>query len=302
MRILISGSSGWVGSELVPFLRAGEHSVTRLVRRPAHAGGKEIAWEPAEAKLDAAALEGFDAVVHLAGANLAAHRWTAAFKAQILESRAQGTRLLAAALAQLTQPPKVLVSASAVGFYGDCGDATLTEENPKGKGFLAEVCRVWETSTEPAARKGIRVVNLRMGVVLGRAGGALKKMLLPFQLGLGGVIGSGRQYMSWIALDDLLAVIVFAMTHDALRGAVNATAPHPVTNREFTKTLGSVLGRPTIFPMPAFVARLAFGEMADEMLLSSARVMPAKLLAAGFAFQFPTLNAALRQALGKRVQ
>jgi hypothetical protein len=298
MRILLTGSSGLIGSELVPFLRAGQHSVTRLVRRPAHAGGKEIAWNPAEAKLDPAALEGFDAVIHLAGATLAAQRWTADFKAQILESRAQGTRLLAEALAHLAQPPSVLVSASAVGFYGDGGDAVLTEESPNGRGFLAEVCRAWESATEPAARRSIRVVNLRMGVVLSRAGGALKKMLLPFRLGLGGVIGSGRQYMSWIALDDLLPVIVFVLTHDALRGPVNATAPHPVTNREFTKGLGSVLHRPTIFSMPAFAARLAFGEMADEMLLSSARVTPAKLLTAGFKFQFPLLDAALRQALG----
>ena len=199
----------------------------------------------------------------------------------------------------MAQPPKVLVGASAVGFYGDCGEEVLNEESPNGKGFLAEVCRAWESATEPAARKGIRVVNLRMGVVLSRAGGALKKMLLPFQLGLGGVIGSGRQYMSWIALDDLLAVILFVLTHDALRGPVNATAPNPVSNREFTKTLGRVLGRPTIFPMPAFAARLALGEMADEMLLSSARVTPAKLLAAGFAFKFSDLDAALRHALGK---
>lgn len=299
MNILLSGSTGLIGSSLVPFFRAGEHHVTRLVRRPAHPEAKEIAWDPAEGKLDAVALEGHDAVVHLSGENLGEGRWTAARKALIVESRMQSTRLLARTLAGLTHPPRVMVSASAVGFYGSRGDETLTEESSSGSGFLAELCRDWEAACQPAAAKGIRVVHLRSGVVLSAAGGALGKMVTPFKLGVGGVIGSGRQYMSWIALDDLLAVILFALAHNALRGPVNATAPNPVTNREFTKTLGRVLGRPTLFPVPAFAARLAFGEMADEMLLSSTRVLPAKLQSAGFPFHFPELESALRHVLGK---
>jgi len=299
MRILLTGSSGLIGSELVPFLRAREHSVTRLVRRPAQAGGEEIAWDPAEGKLDPAALEGFDAAIHLAGENLAGRRWTAAFKARILESRAKGTRLLAETLAGLAHAPQVLVSASAVGYYGDRGDETLNEASPSGSGFLAEVGRAWEAATEPAARKGIRVVNLRIGFVLSAAAGGLARMLRPFKMGLGGRIGSGRQYMSWIALDDLLGIALHAITQEALRGPVNATAPHPVTNQEFTRTLGRLLGRPTIFPLPAFAARLALGEMANELLLASQRVTPAKLLASGFAFRFPNLEPAIRHALGK---
>ena len=298
MRILLTGSSGLIGSALVVFLRAGGHAVTPLVRRPAQAE-KEIFWDPAAGKLDAAALEGFDAAVHLAGENLSARRWTASFKARILASRARGTHLLAEALARLNQPPRALLSASAVGYYGDAGDRALTEESPGGRGFLSEVCRAWEAATEPAAQKGIRIVNLRIGFVLSAAGGGLAKMLLPFQLGLGGRIGSGRQFMSWIALDDLVAAILFALTHDALRGPVNATAPNPVTNREFTRTLGRVLGRPTVFPMPALAARLALGEMADELLLAGQRTLPAKLQAAGFAFRFPALDPALRHALAK---
>ena len=299
MRILLTGSSGLIGSELVPFLRAAGHSVTRLVRRPAHPEAKEIAWDPAEGKLDPAALEGHDAVVNLSGENLGEGRWTAARKAQIVESRLKSTSLLATTLASLTHRPRVMVSASAVGVYGNRGDETLTEESNLGSGFLAELCRNWEAACQPAAEKGIRVVHLRSGVVLSPAGGALKKMLTPFKMGVGGVVGGGRQYMSWVALDDLLTVILFALEHDEVRGPVNAAAPNPVTNHEFTKTLGRVLGRPTLFPVPAFAARLAFGEMADEMLLSSARVLPAKLQSAGFTFQFPELESALRHVLGK---
>jgi uncharacterized protein (TIGR01777 family) len=299
VKILLSGSSGLIGSSLLPFFRAGEHHVTRLVRRPAHSEAREIAWDPAEGKLDPVALESHDAVVHLSGANLGEGRWTAARKALLVESRMKSTRLLAQTLASLTHPPRVMVSASAIGFYGNRGDETLTEESASGSGFLADLCRDWEAACQPAAAKGIRVVHLRTGMVLSPAGGALGKMLTPFKMGVGGVIGSGQQFMSWIALDELLAVILFALTHDVLRGPVNATAPNLVTNREFTKTLGRVLGRPTIFPMPAFAARLAFGEMADELLLSSGRVLPAKLQAAGYKFQFPDLEPALRHVLGK---
>ena len=299
MRILLAGSSGLIGSELLPFLRAAGHSVTRLVRRPAHPEAKEVAWDPAEGNLDPAALEGHDAVVNLSGENLGEGRWTVARKAQIVKSRLKSTNLLATTLATLTHRPRVLISASAVGVYGNRGDETLTEASTLGSGFLANLCRDWEAACQPATEKGIRVVHLRSGVVLSPDGGALKKMLTPFKMGVGGVVGGGRQYMSWIVLDDLLTVILFALEHDDLRGPVNAAAPNPVTNHEFTKTLGRVLGRPTLFPVPAFAARLAFGEMAEEMLLSSARVLPAKLQSAGFTFQFPHLELALRHVLGK---
>ena len=299
MKVLLTGSSGLIGSELVPFLRAAGHSVTRLVRRPAHEGGKEIAWNPAENKLDPAALDGFDAAVHLAGENLAAQRWSPEFKIRARDSRVQSTSLLCSTLARLKHPPKVLVTASAIGFYGAQREERLDETSAGGKGFLAELCRAWEESAEIAADKGIRVVNLRIGFVLSAAGGGLAKMLTPFKLGLGGRIGSGNQMMSWIAIDDLIEAIHFVLTREELRGPVNATSPNPVTNAEFTRTLGSVLGRPTIFPLPAFAARLAFGEMADELLPSSQRVVPAKLLSSGFEFEFPELVLALRHELGK---
>ncbi len=299
MRILITGSSGLIGSELVPVFRAAGHSVTRLVRRPAHEGGKEIAWDPSERKLDPAALDDFEAVIHLAGENLAARRWSSEFKAKILDSRTQSTSLLASTLARLKHPPKVLVSSSAVGVYGNRGDETLDESSAAGTGFLADVCRAWEGATEVAAAKGIRVVNLRTGFVLSASGGGLAKMLTPFKLGLGGRLGSGNQYLSWIDLTDLVEVFNHALTHETLRGPVNATAPNPVTNAEFTRTLGRVLGLPTIFPVPAFAARLAFGEMADEILLAGQRVLPAKLRDAKFSFRFPELVLALRHVLGK---
>ncbi len=299
MKILVSGSSGVLGSALLPFLTAAGHSVTRLVRAEARVGAPEIWWDPAGGYLNPATVEGFDAVVHLAGENLAAHRWRSEFKARIKESRVKGTRLLAETLAKLSHPPQVLVSSSAIGYYGDRGDEVLLEESASGAGFLAEVCRDWEAATEPAAQKGIRVITLRTGFVLSASGGGLAKMLPAFRMGAGGVIGTGRQYMSWIAIDDLVAAILHAIVQDSVRGPVNAVAPNPVTNREFTKTLGRVLSRPTIFPVPAFAARLAFGEMADELLLSSQRVTPAKLLASGFTFQFPDLAPALRHLLGK---
>ncbi len=220
-------------------------------------------------------------------------------KARILESRAKGTRLLSESLAQLRHAPRVLVSASAVGFYGDRGDEIVNEASPAGSLFLSEVATAWEVATEPAARRGIRVVNLRIGFVLSAAGGGLAMMLLPFKMGVGGRVGNGRQYLSWVALDDVLGAVVHVLASDALRGPVNVVAPHPVTNLEFTKTLGRVLRRPTIFPMPAFAARLAFGEMADNLLLASTRVEPSRLLATGYQFRFPQLEAALRHVLGK---
>jgi uncharacterized protein len=299
MIVAITGSSGLVGTALTDALEANGQLVKRLVRRPVRDQENEIRWDPEENSIDAAALDGVDAVVHLAGESLAAHRWTAAFKQRIRDSRLRGTQLLSETLARLTTKPTVFISASAVGFYGDRGDEPLDESAGPGSGFLADVCRDWEAATGAARDVGIRVVNLRLGVVLSPKGGALAQMLTPFKLGAGGVIGNGRQYLSWIAIDDLVAAIRFALRNDLLAGPVNAVAPSPVTNREFTTALGRVLGRPTVMSMPAFAARLAFGEMADEMLLSGARVEPRKLTAAGFTFQYPELEPALRSLLGR---
>ena len=298
MNILVSGSTGLIGSNLVPFLQRDRHDVIRLVRSKPGTG--DIQWNPAAGQLDAGALEGFDGVVHLAGESIAGSRWTGEQKLRIRNSRVNSTLLLSQALARLKRPPRVLVSASAVGYYGDRGPEVLREESAPGRDFLAGVCREWESATEPAAQAGIRVVNTRFGMVLSPAGGALAKMLTPFRLGAGGVIGSGSQYMSWIALDDTVRAIHHALGSGSLRGPVNTASPHPVTNREFTKTLGRVLGRPTIFPMPEFAARLAFGEMADALLLSSQRVEPARLLASGYKFSWPELEPALRYLLGKK--
>jgi uncharacterized protein (TIGR01777 family) len=299
MRVLLSGSSGLVGSALLPFLTDAGHQVVRLVRSQPKDEASEVRWDPEAGDIDAAGLRGVDAAVHLAGESIAAGRWTAARKVRILESRAKGTRLLAQALAGLQPVPKALVSASAVGYYGDRGEETLSEDSASGSAFLSEVCRQWEAATEPAAAAGIRVVNLRSGVMLSTAGGAFPRLLTPFRLGVGGRLGSGKQFMPWIALDDVTAAILHALTTETLRGPVNAVAPQAITNREFTKTLGRVLGRPTLFPMPACAARLAFGQMADELLLASQRVEPAKLLASGYRFRFPDLESALRHVLGK---
>jgi hypothetical protein len=299
MNVLITGSSGLVGSALAPLLTSGGHRVIRLVRSEAGAGEGRVLWDPEAGTIDTASLEGLDTVVHLAGESIAAGRWTAAQKARILESRVKGTRLLAETLAGLSQRPKALVSASAVGYYGDRGDEVLREESPSGTGFLPEVCRQWEAESAPAAQAGIRVVHLRFGMILSPAGGALQRLLLPFRLGLGGRLGGGQQFMSWMALDDAVGAIHHALTTEELRGPANAVSPGAVRNREFTRTLGRVLGRPTIFPLPAFAARLAFGRMADELLLASQRAEPARLLASGYQFRFPELEGALRHLLGR---
>jgi len=299
MKILVTGSRGLIGSALVPCLTAAGHQVTRLVRgqlSPAEAS--EISWNPDRGQLDPAALAGFDAVVHLAGENIAAGRWTAERKARIRDSRLVGTRLLSQTLAQLSRRPKVLVSASAVGFYGDRGEQPVDEASPPGAGFLAQVCRDWEAATGPAAAAGVRVVSVRIGLVLAARGGALAKMLPVFRWGLGGRLGSGRQYMSWITLDDVVAAIAHALATEALRGPVNLVAPQPVTNRQFTKALGRVLGRPALLPVPAFVLRAIWGQMAKELFLSSARVTPRRLLDSGYRFRDPELSAALRRLLG----
>ena len=300
MRVAVSGSTGLVGSEVVTVLSAEGHEVVRLVRRaPAH-GEKTVRWDPEAGVNDAGGLEGCDAVVHLAGENVGAGRWTAARKAAIRDSRVKGTRLLCDALAGLARPPKTLVCASAVGYYGDRGEEVLTEESPPGAGFLPGICREWEAASVAAARKGIRVVALRIGMVLSPKGGALARMLPLFRAGLGGVLGSGKQYVSWVALDDLTGIVLHALSREELRGPVNAVTPRPVTNRELTEALGKVLSRPTLLPVPSFALRLAVGEMADPLLLASARVAPRRLEETGYRFRFPELRAALRHLLGRQ--
>jgi uncharacterized protein len=297
VKVLVSGSTGLVGTALVSSLPAAGHGAVRLVRRDPKPGEDVVRWDPSEGSLDPARLEGIDGVVHLAGENIAAGRWTAERKEQIRSSRVGSTHFLAQSLAGLNRPPRALICASAIGYYGDRGDETLREESPPGSGFLSDLCQAWEAAAEPAARKGIRVVHLRFGVILSAAGGALAKMLPPFRLGAGGILGSGRQFMSWITLEDAVGAIQHVLITEALRGPVNVVSPHPVTNREFTKTLGRVLSRPTLLPMPAAMARLLFGEMADALLLSSARVQPARLLAAGYRFRHADLETALRALL-----
>ncbi len=297
--VLVTGSGGLIGSALVPLLTTGGHRVTRLVRgRPRRRQG-ERPWRPAQGVLDPADLEDVDAVVHLAGENIAAGRWTEARKTLIRESRVAGTQVLAGALARLPRPPKVLLCASAVGFYGARGGELVREESPPGGGFLPEVCVAWEAATEAARKAGVRVVHLRLGVVLSPAGGALKNMLPPFLVGGGGRLGDGAQFMSWIALDDAIGAIHHALSHPSLRGAVNLVAPHPVTNRTFTRTLGRVLKRPACLAVPAAALRLTLGEMADALLLTGARVDPVRLRESGYAFRFPELEAALRHLLGR---
>jgi len=294
MKIAVSGASGLVGTELTRRLVARGDDVVALVRRRSDDG---IYWNPDEGSIDATALAGVDAVVHLAGENVAAGRWTAARKQAIRSSRVDGTRLVADALAGLGPSPATLVCASAIGIYGDRRDAELTERSSAGAGFLPEVCSAWESACEGAVRAGIRVVNLRIGVVLTPRGGALSRMLPPFKMGVGGVIGSGRQLMSWITLSDLCRVVEHCLDRTDLSGAVNAVAPGAVTNRDFTRALGRVLSRPTLFPIPAPIVKLLFSEMGEALLLASARVKPERLLESGFQFEDDNVEAALRRVL-----
>lgn len=296
-KIAVTGATGLVGTKLVTHLAARGHDVLRVVRK--EHGESCIRWDPDRGELRAADLEGCDAVVHLAGENIASRRWNADHKRRIRESRVRGTTLLCETLAKLSRPPEVLVSASAIGYYGDRGDDLCDESAGPGTGFLPDVCVAWEAATEPARQAGIRVVNLRIGVVFSRDDGALAKMLVPFQFGLGGIIGNGRQYLSWITLHDLILVIDHCLQNRSLVGPVNAVAPKAVTNHDFTKTLGRVVRRPTILPMPAFAARVVLGEMADALLLASTRVVPKKLEASGFVFESPDLEPALRKVLTK---
>ncbi len=298
MRVLITGATGLIGSALSVFLKNEGHEVVGLTRREAKPDGSSISWNPAARSIDRDRLEGFGAVVHLAGENIA-RRWTEDARRRIRESRVEGTRFLCETLAELNQPPQVFIGASAIGYYGNRGDEILTESSAPGQGFLADICREWEAAADPARRRGLRVVNARLGVVLSPRGGALGAMLIPFKLGLGGVIGSGKQYMSWIAIDDAARALDHILKTEGLEGPVNLTTPYPATNRDFTKTLGKVLRRPALFPLPAFAARAVFGPMADEMLLGGARVIPQKLLDSGYVFQTPALEGALRQVLGK---
>ena len=297
MKVVVSGASGLIGAALVPSLRSAGHEVLRLVRRePTETD--EIRWDPAAGELDASLLQGVDALVNLSGENLG-KRWTDARKRAILDSRVQSTELLARTAAALDPKPSVLVVASAVGIYGDRGDEILTEESAAGAGFLADVVRAWEDAADPAREAGIRVVHLRQGIVISKDGGALKPMLLPFKLGVGGRVGSGKQWWSWIGMDDVVAAYAHVLEGD-LAGAVNATAPNPATNEQFTKALGSALHRPTVLPVPAFAARTLFGEMGDAMLLGGQRVLPARLVEAGFDFSTPTIDVALAHVLTPR--
>lgn len=296
MNILISGASGLVGSALVPALESAGHNVRRLVRQRPETSSPDVHWDPMGQFDPVGGIEGFDAVVHLAGESVVG-RWNRGKKTRILNSRKLGTMALASAAARSKKPPKAVVSASAVGYYGNRGDDVLTEESTSGADFLADVARQWEAALAPATNAGIRTVMLRIGFILSPRGGGLARMLPPFRMGLGGRLGSGRQWMSWISIHDVVGAIQHALASEALWGPVNTVAPHPVTNAKFTRTLGRVLGRPTIFPMPGFAARLAFGEMADALLLSSQRVQPAKLQSSGFQFRHPELEGALRELL-----
>ncbi len=297
MKVLVTGASGFVGSALVPFLSNEGHFVVRISRAAPAPGHSEVQWDPERGTIDLDALEGIDAAVHLAGESISAFPWTDEGKRRILSSRVKGTRLLCESFSRLDRPPKTFVCASAVGYYGDRGNEVLREDSPPGTGFLAQVCREWEAATEAAGRKGIRVVRLRIGMVLSPKGGALARMLGIFRAGLGGRVGSGDQYMSWIALDDLVGAIDHAIRTGSLEGPVNAVSPRPVTNREFARTLGRVLGRPAVLPVPAFAVRLVLGEMVNELLLASARVEPDRLLLSGYAFRHPELEGALRHLL-----
>ena len=295
-RILVSGVSGVIGDALLPALKREGYQTARLSRSRSNQED-QIAWEPLR-PIPPESVSGFNAVVHLAGESIVG-RWTKAKKIRICDSRIMGTRFLSEALAAASQRPTVMICASAMGYYGDRGDEILREDSACGNGFLAEVCREWEDAAQPAVNAGIRTVHLRIGLVLGTAKSALQKMLPAFRLGLGGKIGSGRQWWSWIDVQDLVGAILHVLRNDSLRGPVNMSAPAPVTNAEFTKILASVLSRPAIVPAPAFAVRLALGQMADELLLASQRMEPAKLLESGYRFQYPELKSSLENILKK---
>jgi uncharacterized protein (TIGR01777 family) len=296
MNVLISGATGLIGSALAQELKDGGHSITRLTRSPK--GENDVRWDPDAGTIDGS-LAGTEAVVHLAGESIAEGRWTASKKERIMESRKKGTRLLAEAIAGLPTPPRVMVSASAVGYYGDRGNELLREDSGPGSDFLAEVCKAWEAVADPAREAGIRVVHPRFGIVLSPKGGALGTTLPIFKLGGGGRIGSGRQWWSWVALDDVVGAILHALEDDSVEGPVNVGSPNPLTNAEYTKVLGRVLNRPTVFAVPAPAIRIAIGGMADALLLASQRVEPVKLKETVYHFRYPELEGALRHLLGR---
>jgi uncharacterized protein (TIGR01777 family) len=305
LTIAITGSTGFIGSSLVPFLTTGGHKVIRILRRTSKidrkANGEFAYWEPNKSSSKLFSSGNIDAVVNLAGENIEG-KWTREKKKRIQDSRIQTTKSLCDSLVSLDRPPEVLVSASAVGYYGDRGDEVLSEESNPGDGFFPEVCREWEEATEKAISSGIRVLNIRIGLVLSSSGGILRRILGPFRIGIGGKIGSGKQYISWIALDDLLGIVLHTISNKSMSGALNAVSPNPIANRDFTRILGKILSRPTLISIPSFAARMAFGELADAALLSSVRVLPTKLLRSGYEFRFPKIEQAFIHTLGKRMR
>ena len=296
MKILITGSHGLVGKALISELVKDGHEIVSLVRHKSE-GASEIEWHPNQRSIDSERVSGFDVVVHLAGESIASGRWTDEKKRKIRESRVAGTTLLSQALARSSKPPAAFISASAIGYYGNRADELLNEKSAPGNDFLAEVCVAWERATGEAEARGVRTVHARFGIILDQEGGALAKMLTPFRMGVGGRIGDGKQWMSWIALVDIIKGLKFVIENESIAGPVNFVAPNPVTNGEFTKTLGDALSRPTLFPMPSFAVRLAFGEMADALLLSSAKVEPKRLQESGYRFEFENLQPALAAIL-----
>ena len=300
MKILISGSHGLVGRALIKELSSKGHDIARLIRE-APSSSADVEWHPERGMIDAEKIGGFEVILHLAGESIVKGQWTEEKKRRIRESRVLGTQLLSNTLARSVRPPNVFVSASAIGIYGNRGDEVLTEDSRPGHDFLADVCVDWEKATAPAEEKGIRVVKARFGIILAKEGGALAKMLPPFRMGIGGKVGGGQQWMSWIALDDVVSALRLAMDQKTISGPVNFVAPNPVTNASFTKSLGRTLGRPTFLPVPAFGARLAFGEMADALLLTSQRVEPKRLNESGFRFAYPKLQDALTHILHGRL-
>lgn len=298
MKVLITGATGFIGSHLTAALARQRHEVVRLSRRqPDPADPRQFHWDPAAGVIDERCLDGVDAVIHLAGEGIAERRWNDAVKKAIVDSRVQGTRVLLDAISKLATKPRTFIAASAIGIYGERGAEDLDEGSQPGQGFLAETCRTWEAETSRAAELGLRLVQARIGVVLGKEGGALGKMLLPFKLGVGGRVGSGRQYMSWVTVQDLVRALLFFLERTECSGVYNVTAPNPVTNAQFTTSLGRALSRPTVFPVPAFAARLAFGELADDLLIGGQKVLPTRLKAAGFQWEAPFIGEGLSKVL-----
>ena len=294
MKVCLTGASGLLGKELTSVAASQGIEVIPLVRSKSQEG---IFWDPVQGEIDSDSMNGCDAIIHLAGENISTGRWNDSKKQKIRSSRVDGTKLIASTAAKLQSQPSTLISASAIGFYGNRGDDIMTEESSVGSGFLADVCHDWELANKDAWEAGVRVAQMRIGVILSTKGGALHKMLPPFKMGVGGKIGSGAQYMSWIAIDDVVGAILHVLNNSSVHGAVNTVAPNPVTNLQFTKSLGRAIKRPTIFPMPAFAAKLVFGEMANDLLLSSTRVVPERLKQSGYEFQFPELDSAFSHLL-----